>query len=110
MLYYFNFFIVFSSIFFLTFWVQSPSIHIPIPLIIILSYGVATIITYIIIKKPVKMKILGVWTSFLVIVFTMMILEITLFTPNFYWFSWIPIGIFLTAAIIVTILDYISNK
>ncbi|MFX0040713.1 MAG: acyltransferase family protein [Promethearchaeota archaeon] len=109
-LYYFNFFIVFSSLFFLSFWAQTPSIPIPIPLIIIIAYAIGALITYIIVRKPLKTRVLGFWTLFLIIAFTMTILEISLLPANFYWFSWIPISIFLTIAIIITILDYILKK
>ncbi|MFX0002066.1 MAG: acyltransferase family protein [Candidatus Hodarchaeota archaeon] len=109
-LYYFNFFIVFSSLFFLSFWAQTPSIPIPIPLIIIIAYAIAALITYVIIRRPLKTKVLGFWTLFLAITFTMMVLEISLIPANFYWFSWIPISISLAGAVIITVLDYISKK
>ncbi len=104
--YYFNFFIVFSSIFFLTFWAQTPSIPIPIPLGVILVYALAALIAYIIIRRPLKTRVLGLWTLFLAITFTMVILEILVFSPSYYWISWISISIILIAAIFITILDY----
>ena len=106
-LYYFNLFIVFTSLLFLTFWAQG--FWIPIPLLIIIIYGIVALITYIIIRRPLKTRVLGLWTLFVLIAFIMMILEISVFLPNQYWISWICIGAFLISAIIVTILDYIPK-
>jgi hypothetical protein len=105
-LYYFNLFIVFSTLFFCSFWAQTPSIHVPIPLIIIVTYAVAALITYIILRRPLKTRVLGFWTLFLVVAFTMMVLEISLLLPNLYWISWIVMGGVLIGAVLVTILDY----
>ncbi|MFW9820911.1 MAG: acyltransferase family protein [Candidatus Thorarchaeota archaeon] len=105
-LYYFNLFIVFSSIFFLTFWAQTPTIPVPIPLLIIFVYAIAGLITYIIIRKPFKTRVLGMWTLFLIGTFTFVILEILVLSPNYYWISWISMSILLISAIFITILDY----
>ncbi|MFX0022593.1 MAG: acyltransferase family protein [Candidatus Hermodarchaeota archaeon] len=105
-LYYFNFFIVFSTLFFWSFWAQTPSIPVPIPLITIITYAVVALITYIILRRPLKTKALGFWTLFLVVAFTMMVLEISLLPANLYWISWIAMGGVLIGAVVVTILDY----
>jgi peptidoglycan/LPS O-acetylase OafA/YrhL len=79
-LYYFNFFIVFSSILFFSFWIQS--LWVPIPLIIIIFYAITALVTHYIIKKPITSKLLVIWTSFLLITFISMIFQIELTSPN----------------------------
>jgi hypothetical protein len=114
-LYYFNFFIVFSSVLFFNFWLQVPGFTIPISVIIIIIYAVVSLIVYIIYRKqfktrPLKSRVLGIWTLFLLVTFGMMGLELFVFLPNQYWISWIFIGPVLICAIIVTIFDYILKK
>jgi hypothetical protein len=100
-LYYINLFIVFTSILFLTFWAQG--FWIPVELLIILCYSIAALITRFIIKKPLETRILGFWTLFLLITFSMMILQNQIFQPYEFWFTLIPIGITLILAIGTTL-------
>jgi len=114
-LYYFNFFIVFSSVLFFNYWLQVPGFTIPTSVIIIIIYAVVSLIVYIIYRKqlkarPLKSRVLGIWTLFLLVTFGMMGLELFAFLPNQYWISWIFIGPALICAIIVTIFDYILKK
>ncbi len=104
-LYYINLFIVFVSLLFLTFWGQG--LWIPIPLLIILIYAVAALITNFLIKKPLNTRILGLWTIFLLINFTCVVLQIEVFQRNEFWITGILIGLSLSVAIIGTSLDYI---
>ncbi|MFX1348008.1 MAG: acyltransferase family protein [Promethearchaeota archaeon] len=100
---YFNLFIVFSSILFLTFWAQE--LWIPIPLVIIIIYGIAAFITNFIIQKPLNTKILAFWTQFVLITFIMMVLQVEVMHPSEFWISFIfIIGSFIVA-LIGTILD-----
>ncbi len=103
-LYYINFFIVFASLLFLTFWIQE--FWVPTPLLIILIYAIAALITKFIIKKPLQTGSLSLWTIFLVMVFIMMILQVEVFQPNKVWITFIPIAITLSLAIVGTYLDY----
>lgn len=107
-LYYFNFFIVFTSLFFFIFLVQST--WVPIPLVIIIIYAIAAPITKFIIKKPLKTKTLGLWTSFLILNFVLAVLYIGVFQPNEYLIQNISIGVLLVLVIISTILDYTIRK
>ncbi|TET56535.1 MAG: hypothetical protein E3J52_11750 [Promethearchaeota archaeon] len=104
-LYYINLFIVFVSLLFLTFWGQG--LWIPIPLLIILIYAVAALITNFLIKKPLNTRILGLWTIFLLINFTCVVLQIEVFQPYEFWITGILIGLSLSVAVIGTFLDYI---
>jgi len=99
-LYYFNFFILFPCFFFLTFWAQG--FWIPIPLVIIIFYGIAVIIRHYAIKSPIATKRLFVWTGFLVISFISMILQVTIISPNDFWILLIPIGVYLVFALYFT--------
>ncbi|MFX0175590.1 MAG: acyltransferase family protein [Candidatus Hodarchaeota archaeon] len=108
LLYYINLFIVFVSLLFFTFWAQA--FWLPIPLIIIFIFAIIALITRIIIKEPLKTRVLGLWTTFLLITFIMMVLQVAVFQSNEVWITLIPIGISLIIAIIVTILDYTQNK
>ncbi|MFX1595437.1 MAG: hypothetical protein ACFFBK_05165, partial [Promethearchaeota archaeon] len=103
-LYYINFFIVFASLLFLTFWAQE--FWLPIPLLIIIIYTIAAVIFKFIMKKPLQTKSLSLWTGFLITVFIMMILQVEVFQPNEAWVTFIPIGIILSLTIIGTFLDY----
>jgi hypothetical protein len=107
-LYYINLFTVFPSILFFVLWMQD--FWIPIPLIIILTYAIAALITNFIIKRPLKMRIFGLWTLFLLVTFVMLILQVEVFEQNEFWIPLIPIGTFLAIAIIGTVIDYWPTK
>ena len=103
-LYYLNFFILFPCILFLTFWLQG--FWIPIPLMVIILYAIAATILHFVIKKPMNTKIVGVWTGFLIISFTSMILQVTVFLPSEFWILLIPMGAYLIFGLYFTL----SNK
>jgi len=107
-LYYINLFIIFPSLFLFIFWIQG--YWVPIPLIIIITYSLSAIITHFIIKRLLKTKVLSLWTSLLLITFTMLILQVEVLQPNDFWITLIPIGIFLIIAVIGTVLIYKSPK
>ena len=107
-LYYINFFIIFASLLFLSFWAQG--FWIPIPLLIILGYAVIALITNFIIKKPLKTRILGYWSSLLLVTFIMLVFQVLVFPRSEYWIPLIPIGVFLIFAIIGTVVAYIPRK
>jgi len=107
-LYYINFFIVFSSIMLFTFWMQE--FWVPIPLIIILVYAIGASITRYVIKRPFNTKLLGLWTLVLVTTFTMMILQVVVFQTHEYWITMFSIGVSLIIAITGTILETIPRK
>ena len=100
MLYYINFFIIYPSLFLLSFWAQG--YWITIPLFIIIAYAIAALIFHYTFKRPLHTDILAVWTGFLAINFASMILQITLFSINESWIFLIPIGICLVYAIYYT--------
>ena len=103
-LYYLNFFIIFPCILFLSFWLQG--FWVPIPLIVIIFYGIAATILHFVIKKPINTRIVGVWTGFLVISFISMILQVEVFLPSEFWILLIPMGAYFVFALYYTI----SNK
>ena len=103
-LYYFNLFIIFVSILLFTFWIQE--YWVPLCLIIILIYAVIALIANFILKFPLKTRVLGLWTLFLLITFAMVIVHIEILDPNEFWITLIPVGIFFISAIIGTIIDY----
>ena len=103
-LYYLNFFILFPCILFLTFWIQG--FWTPIPLLVIIIYGIAATILHFIIKKPIDTKIVGVWTGFLIVSFISMILQVTVFLPSEFWILLIPMGAYFVFALCFTL----SNK
>jgi len=107
-LYYVNFFIVFASLLFLSFWAQG--FWIPIPLLIILGYAVIALIINDIIKKPLETRILGYWSSFLLVTFIMLVLQVLVFPRSEFWIPLIPIGVFLIFAILGTLLVYFPIK
>ncbi len=107
-LYYINFFIIFVSIFFVIFLAQTS--WVPIPLVIIIIYAIAMLITKFILKKPLKTRTLGIWTSFLILNFVLAVLYIGVFKPYEYLIQNSIIGVFLVLAIIGTILDYVKIK
>ncbi len=107
-LYYINFFIVFTSLLFFSFWAQG--FWIPIPLLIILGYAVIALITISIIKKPLKTRILGYWSLFLLVTFIMLVLQVSVFQRSEFWISLIPIGVCLIFAILGTLLVYFPIK
>ncbi len=100
-LYYLNFFILFPCFFLLTFWAQG--FWIPIPLIVIMFYGIAAVILHFVTKKPVSTHLLSVWTGFLVISFISTILQVTVFLPSEFWILLIPMGAYLVFALYYTI-------
>jgi peptidoglycan/LPS O-acetylase OafA/YrhL len=99
-LYYLNFFIIYPSMFLLTFWAQG--FWIPIPLLIIIAYALSALVVHYRIKKPLPTKLLAVWTGFLLINFASTILQVTFFSINEFWIFLIPIGIYLAYAIYYT--------
>jgi hypothetical protein len=107
-LYYFNFFIVFVSMLFLTFWIQG--FWVPIPLMIISIYAIAALIIHYVIKRPLTTRILSVWTGFLVISFISMILQVEFFQPNEFLILLLPIGAYLIFAIIYTVFYGLSKE
>jgi hypothetical protein len=107
-LYYLNLFIVFVSIVLFIFWIQE--YWIPISLIIILLYAVTALIAKFTFKNPLKTRVLGLWTLFLLVTFTMSIIHVEILKPSEFWITLIPIGIFFICAIIGTIIDYIPRK
>ena len=107
-LYYFNLFIVFASILFVIFLAQTS--WVPIPLVIIIIYTIAAPITKFIIKKPLKTRTLGLWTSFLILNFVLAVLYIGVFQPNEFLIQNFAIGVFLVLVIIGTILDFTIRK
>ncbi|MEE9377038.1 MAG: acyltransferase [Candidatus Lokiarchaeia archaeon] len=112
LLYYVNFFLVFSIIVFYIFSVLVPPEFdwVPLPMIFILIYaGVALIINFAI-KKPIKTTTLAIWTSFLVYNFFITFLYLAILQPTEYLVQNISIGTFLIFAIIGTVLDYTIRK
>ena len=105
---YFNFFIIFVSMLFLSFWAQV--FWIPIPLIVIMLYAIAALIIRKVIEKPLPTSVISVWTGFLVISFISMILRVEVFLPSGYWILYLPIGVYLIFAIIYTVFYYRSRK
>ena len=99
-LYYLNFFIIFPCFFLLTFWAQG--FWVPIPLLVIIFYGIAVIIRHYAIKRPLTTKRLFVWTGFLVLSFISTILQVTVFSSSDFWILLIPIGIYLVVAVYFT--------
>jgi hypothetical protein len=79
-LYYFNFFIVYSSILFFSFWIQG--FWVPIPLIIIMLYAITALAIHYIINKPISTKLLAIWTSFLVITFISMVFQVEMISST----------------------------
>lgn len=102
-LYYINFFIVFSSLLLFSFWAQE--LWLPIPLFIILAYAIGALITRYIIKRPFNTRLLGLWTLFLLVTFSMMIIQVTVFQTHEYWISLMSIGFFFIIATVGTILS-----
>jgi len=96
-LYYLNFFIIFTCILFFTLWVQGG--WVPIPLIVIILYGIVATILHFVIKKPINTRIVGVWTGFLLISFVSMILRAVIFTPSEDLILLIPIGAYFIFAL-----------
>ncbi|MBY8981608.1 MAG: acyltransferase [Candidatus Lokiarchaeota archaeon] len=100
-LYYLNFFIIFPCFFLLTFWLQG--FWVPISLIVVNLYGIAAIIIHFIIKKPINIRVLNLWTGFLVLSFISVILQVEIFLPSDFWIFLIPMGIYLVFALYYTI-------
>jgi hypothetical protein len=87
-LFYFNLFIVFSSILLLSFWMQG--FWVPPPLIFIIVYAVIALFSYFVNKEPIDTIKLAVWTGFLVLNFSLMILEVIVFFAVPSWVFFIP--------------------
>ncbi|MEJ2277878.1 MAG: acyltransferase [Candidatus Lokiarchaeota archaeon] len=85
--YYLNLFIVFSSLLFLTFWAQG--FWIPLNLLIIILYAGGFLILYAFIKKRIDTKILGIWTGFLVLNFTLIIFQVRMSLVSESWIFFI---------------------
>ena len=107
-LYYFNFFIVFVSLLLLSFWIQE--FWVPIPLMIISIYAIAALIIHYAIKRPLTIRILSVWTGFLLISFISMILQVEIFSPSEYWILLIPMGVYLFFALFFTLFNKIKKN
>jgi peptidoglycan/LPS O-acetylase OafA/YrhL len=105
-LYYFNFFIVFVSIFLLSFWAQG--FWVPIPLMIVSIYAIAALIIHYVIKRPLTTPILSVCTEFLVISFVSMILQVEVSLPSVFWILFILMGAYPVFALLFTL--YSKNK
>ncbi|MFX1570332.1 MAG: acyltransferase family protein [Promethearchaeota archaeon] len=103
-LYYINFFIIFSSLLFLSFWSQG--YWIPIPLLIIILYAIVALIANFMMKKPLNTKVLFSWSVFLVTTYIMMILQAVVFRSHEFSISMFFIGYSLLAAFIGTALWY----
>ena len=112
LLYYINFFLVFSVVIFYIFVALVPPEFdwVPNPLIIILIYGGVGIIINLAIKKPIRVTTLALWTSFLVYNFFITILYLGIVPPTEYLVQNISIGAFFVFAIIGTVLDYTFAK
>jgi len=107
-LYYINLFIVFSSLFLFTFWIQG--YWVPIPLLIIIAYAVSALITHFVTKRPLNTKMLCLWTSFLLVTFIMLILQVVVLQPIDFWITLIVIWVFLIVVVTGTFLVYNSKK
>ena len=107
-LYYFNFFIIFVSLLLFTFWIQDgfASIH----LTIINIFAITALIIHKIVKKPIKTRILALWTIFLLMTFITLIIRIEFFQPNEVWILLIPSGVYLIFAIIYTVFYGLSKE
>ncbi len=103
-LYYFNFFIIFSSLLFFTFWGQA--YWIPIPLLIILLYAITALVANIVIRKPLNTKVIFSWSAFLVTTYIVMILQVVVVQTHEYPISLFLISYSLLAAFIGTALWY----
>ncbi|MFW9900995.1 MAG: acyltransferase family protein [Candidatus Thorarchaeota archaeon] len=103
-LYYINFFIIFSSLLFLSFWAQG--FWIPIPLLIIVLYAIVALIANFAIRKPLNNKVLFSWSVFLVTTYIMMILQVVVFQSQEFSISLFFISYSLLAAFIGTALWY----
>ncbi len=104
-LYYTNFFIVFSSLILLITWLQL--FWVPIPLLIIVVYAIAVLIRRIFTRKPVKIGTLSLWTTFILTNFIIMIIQVTTSPSNQLWLILIPLMI---GAIIITVLEYFPKN
>ncbi|MHA1932474.1 MAG: acyltransferase family protein [Promethearchaeota archaeon] len=106
LLYYFNFFLVFSIVVFY-FFVSLPVFEwVPIPFVIILIYGVSSLLVNFALKKPIKLTTLALWTLFLVFNYFITILYLGIIPPTEYLIQNISIVTFLVFVIIGTVLNY----
>ncbi|KKN44583.1 hypothetical protein LCGC14_0691550 [marine sediment metagenome] len=111
LLYYVNFFLVFTILVFFIFITLGPPgfDQVPIPFVIILIYaGVALIINYAF-RKPIKTTTLALWTLLLVYNFFRTIQYIAMLPSTEDLFQDISIGILLIFIIIGTVLDYTNS-
>jgi len=111
-LYYVNFFLVFTIIVhFMYLTLNPPRIEwMPIPYLIIMIYGGVVLILNLLLKKPIKTTSLALWTLFLVYNFFVTILYIAILPPTVYLIQNISILTFLTFVTIGTVLDYTFRK
>jgi len=107
-LYYFNFFIVFVSLLLFSFFIQGGWLS--SCLMIINIYAIAALILHNVIKKPIKTRILALWTIFLLMTFIALILQVEFFQPNEFWILLLPIGAYLIFAIIYTVFYGLSKE
>jgi len=107
-LYYTNFFIIFSSLLLFITWLQL--FWVPIPLILIFGYAIGVLIRRFITRKPLTIKVLSLWTLFLFITSIMMVLQVSVLHPNEYWFTLIPIVSLFIIATAFTIMEYLLRK
>ena len=77
---------------------------------VIIFYGIAATILHFVIKKPINIRIVGVWTGFLVISFISMILQVEVFLPSEFWILLIPIGAYLVFALYFTLTNKIYRN
>ena len=92
-LYYLNFFIIFSCLFLLSFWIQG--FWVPIPLIVIVIYGIAVIIRYYKGDSQLSRGKVILWTGFLLLSFISMILQVTVIAPSEHWLLLLPMVVYL---------------
>ncbi|MFW9940056.1 MAG: acyltransferase family protein [Candidatus Thorarchaeota archaeon] len=112
LLYYINFFLIFSVIIFFIFETLIPPEFdwVPLPLIIILIYAVIGLTISFATKKPIRTTTIALWTSFLVYNFLITILYIDILPSTEYLIQNISISIFFVLVVIGTVLDYIFRK
>jgi hypothetical protein len=112
LLYYVNFFLVFSILLYYMFMaVNPPRIEwAPFTMIIILIYAGVALITSIIIRKPIRTITLALWTSFLVYCFIITCLYIAILPPTEYFIQNLSVSTLFIIVIIGTVFDYTFKK
>ncbi|MFX0080843.1 MAG: acyltransferase family protein [Candidatus Hodarchaeota archaeon] len=108
LLYYINFFLIFSVIIFFIYVTLIPPEFdwVPLPLIIILIYALIGLTISFVTKKPIRTTTIALWTSFLVYDFFITILYIAILPPTEYLIQNISISTFFVFVVIGTVLDY----